>query len=380
MAKGTIKRMLIMLVIAAVIVGGLVWFQHFKNTMIARALKGQSNPPQTVSTTVAQQTSWQPTIEALGTMRASQEASLSAEVGGLVTAIHFRSGEMARVGQALVELNAAPLKAQRTQLEAQAALAAINLARDQAQLRVRAVSQAVVDTDVATLKSVQAQVAAQQALIDQKTVNAPFAGRLGIRQVDLGQYLAAGTAVVTLQNLNPMEIDFTVPQSQIDLIRIGMSAEVASSAAPGKSFSATIAAIEPQVDTNTRNLKVRARVPNLGGELLPGVFATVRVAEREPREYITLPNSAVTYNPYGATVFIVKESGKGPDGKPTFTAEQRFVTTGPTRGDQVAIVKGVEEGEQVVTAGQLKLRNGSPIVINNSVQPADNPNPQVPNS
>ncbi|MGH8800774.1 MAG: efflux RND transporter periplasmic adaptor subunit, partial [Casimicrobiaceae bacterium] len=312
--------------------------------------------------------------------RASQEASLSAEVGGLVTVIHFRSGEMARAGQALVELNAAPLKAQRAQLEAQAALAAINLARDQAQLKVRAVSQAVVDTDVANLKSVQAQVAAQQALIDQKTVNAPFAGRLGIRQVDLGQYLAAGTAVVTLQNLNPMEIDFTVPQSQIGLIRIGMSAAVASSAAPGKSFSATITAIEPQVDTNTRNLKVRARIPNPGGELFPGVFATVRVAEREPREYITLPNSAVTYNPYGATVFIVKESGKGPDGKPTFTAEQRFVTTGPTRGDQVAIVKGVEAGEQVVTAGQLKLRNGSSILINNSVQPADNPNPQVPNS
>ena len=139
-------------------------------------------------------------------------------------------------------------------------------------------------------------------------------------------------------------------------------------------------AIEPQVDTNTRNLKVRARVPNPKGELLPGVFATVRITQGEPRQYVTLPNAAVAYNPYGATVFVVKDEGKGPDGKPKLVAEQRFVTAGPTRGDQVGIVEGVKAGETVVTAGQLKLRNGSPILIDNSVKPTDNPNPQVPNS
>src|SRR5512135_2262049 len=351
MAKGTAKRMIIMLVIAAVIVGGVVGFQQFKNTMIAKAIKGGANPPQTVSTTVARESTWQPTVEALGNLLASQEASLGAEVGGLVTAIHFDSGEKVRAGQPLVELNPAPLKAQLAQLEAQSALAELTLKRDEAQLKVRAISQAAVDNDAATLKSAQAQVAAQKALIAQKTIAAPFSGQLGIRQVNLGQYLAPGTPVVTLQQLDPMEVDFTVPQSQIDLIQVGMKAQLESSALPGRVLDASVTAIEPQIDTATRNLKVRARVPNPSGDLLPGVFATVRVSEGAPREYVTLPNAAVAYNPYGATVFIVKGAGRGPDGKPRFTVEQRFVTAGPARGDQVAILKGVAAGETVVTAG-----------------------------
>ncbi|MBW4048525.1 MAG: efflux RND transporter periplasmic adaptor subunit [Proteobacteria bacterium] len=380
MTKGTTKRMIIMLIIAAIVLGGVVWFQSFKTTMIAKAIKGMANPPQTVSTTVARESSWQPTVEALGNLRASQEATLSAEVSGLVTAIDFDSGQKVHAGQPLVELNPSPLKAQLAQLEAQAALAELNLKRDAAQLKVQAVSQAVVDTDAAALKSAQAQVAAQKALIAQKTISAPFSGQLGIRQVNLGQYLAPGTATVTLQRLDPMEIDFTVPQNQIDLIHLGMKAQVETSAAPGKAYEATVTAIEPQVDTATRNLKVRARLPNPNGTLLPGLFATVRVSEGQPRDYITLPNAAVSYNPYGATVFVVKTQGKGPDGKPAFVAEQRFITTGPTRGDQVAVLKGVQSGETVVTAGQLKLRNGSPILVNNSVEPANSPNPQVPNS
>jgi membrane fusion protein (multidrug efflux system) len=380
MTKGTTKRMIIMLIIAAIVLGGVVWFQTFKSTMIAKAIKGMANPPQTVSTTVARESSWQPTVEALGNLRASQEATLSAEVSGLVTAIDFESGQKVHAGQPLVELNPSPLKAQLAQLEAQAALAELNLKRDEAQLKVQAVSQAVVDTDAAALKSAQAQVAAQKALIAQKTISAPFPGQLGIRQVNLGQYLAPGTATVTLQRLDPMEVDFTVPQNQIDLIHLGMKAQVETSAAPGKVFEATVTAIEPQVDTATRNLKVRARLPNPNGTLLPGLFATVRVSEGQPRDYITLPNAAVSYNPYGATVFVVKTHGKGPDGKPVLVAEQRFITTGPTRGDQVAVLKGVQSGETVVTAGQLKLRNGSPILVNNSVEPANSPNPQVPNS
>ena len=294
MSKGTTKRMIIMLAIAAVIIGGIFGFQQFKNTMIAKAIKGQALPPQTVSTVVAQESAWQASVEALGDLRASEEANLSAEVAGLVTAIHFDSGEKVRAGQTLVELNPSPLRAQLAQLEAQAALAELNLKRDTAQLNVQAISQAAVDTDKATLKSAQAQVAAQKALIAQKSIAAPFSGQLGIRQVNLGQYLAAGTAVVTLQKLDPMEVDFTVPQGQIDLIHAGMKARLESSAVPGKTFDATVTAIEPQLDTATRNLKVRARVPNPKGLLLPGVFATVRIAQGEPREYITLPNAAVT--------------------------------------------------------------------------------------
>ncbi|MDD5404894.1 MAG: efflux RND transporter periplasmic adaptor subunit [Sulfuricella sp.] len=380
MTPGTTKRMILMLLIAGAMVGGVVWFQHFRNTMIAQSIRASANPPQSVSTAVARESLWQPTVEALGSLSASQQALLSAEVGGLVTAIHFDSGQRVRAGQPLVELNRAPLVAQLAQLEAQAALAGTNLQRDEAQLKVQAVSQSVVDADRATLKSAEAQVAAQRALIAQKTILAPFSGQLGIRQVNLGQYLAAGAAVVTLQRLDPMEIDFTVPQGQIELVRVGMKAQVETSAVPGQTFSAAVTAIEPQVDTATRNLKVRARVPNPRGVLLPGVFATVRLTRGQPGQYVTLPNAAVAYNPYGATVFIVKDDGKGPDGKPRLTVQQRFVTTGLTRGDQVAILKGVRAGETVVTGGQLKLRNGSPVVVNNRVQPSDNPNPQVSNS
>ena len=379
MAKGTATRMIVMLIVAAALLGGVVWFQHFKQTMIAKGIKGQSNPPQTVSTIVAQESVWQPTVEALGNLRASRQANLSAEVGGLVTAIHFVSGKKVQAHAPLVELNAAPLKAQLAQLEAQAALAEINLKRDQEQLKVQAVSQALVDADAATLKSLRAQIAAQKALIAQKTVRAPFAGQLGIRQVDLGQYLAPGTPVITLQQLDPMELDFTVPQNQIDLVRLGMQAKVTTSAVPGKTYSAKVTAIEPQVDTNTRNLKVRARIPNPKGELLPGVFATARLDEGAPRRYITLPNAAISYNPYGATVYVVKTEGKGADGKPQLVAEQRFITPGPTRGDQVAILKGVNAGETVVTAGQLKLRNGSLLLVNNKVQPSNEAAPQVNN-
>ncbi|MDD5001379.1 MAG: efflux RND transporter periplasmic adaptor subunit [Thiomonas arsenitoxydans] len=394
MTKGTTKRMIIMLIIAAVLIGGMVWFQHFKGTMIAKAIKGMSNPPQTVSTIVAQESSWQPTVEALGNLRASQQASLSPQIAGVVTAIHFRSGEKVRAGQVLAQISDAPQRAQLAQLQAQVGqlqaqlnLAQITLARDEAQLKVQAISQAVVDTDRANVTSVQAQlkalaeqINAQKAVLAQATVTAPFSGVLGIRQVNLGQYLAPGTAVVTLQALDPMDIDFTVPQNQIDLVHVGMKAELTTNAAAGKTFEAKVIAVEPQINTATRNLTVRARIPNPKGELLPGVFATIRLTDGAPHNYITLPNAAVAYNPYGATVYLVKDEGKGADGKPKLVAEQRFITTGLTRGDQVAVLSGLKAGETVVTAGQLKLRNGVPVLINNSVQPSDNPNPQVPNS
>ncbi|CUA95385.1 efflux RND transporter periplasmic adaptor subunit [Thiomonas bhubaneswarensis] len=394
MTQGTTKRMIIMLIIAAVLIGGVVWFQHFKNTMIAKAIKGMANPPQTVSTIVAKESSWQPTVDALGNLRASQQASLSSQVAGIVTAIHFKSGEKVRAGQVLAQISDAPQRAQLAQLQAQVGqlqaqrdLAQTTLKRDEAQLKVQAISQAVVDTDRANLASIDAQlkalaeqINAQKAVLDQARITAPFSGVLGIRQINLGQYLAPGTAAVTLQALDPMDIDFTVPQNQIDLVHVGMNAEVTTNAAPGQIFTARVIAVEPQVNTATRNLTVRARIPNPKGQLLPGVFASVRLSDGKPRDYVTLPNAAVAYNPYGATVYIVKDEGKAADGKPKLTAEQRFVTTGPTRGDQVAILSGVKPGETVVTAGQLKLRNGSPILINNSVQPADSPNPQVPNS
>ncbi len=380
MNKGTTKRMIVMLVIAGILIAGVIGFQTFKTRMIAKAILGHASPPQTVATAVAKEERWKPTVQAIGNLRASQQASLGAEVGGLVTAIHFKSGAAVRAGQALVELDPAPLRAQLAQLQAQADLAALNLKRDRAQLAIHAISQAVVDTDAATVKQLQAQISAQKALIAQKTITAPFSGRLGLRQVDLGQVLAAGTPVVTLQALDPMDVDFNVPQAQAELVHIGMTATLRSSGAPGRVFAARVIALEPQVDPGTRNIKVRARLSNPGGKLLPGMFADLELSSGAPRDYVTLPNAAIAYNPYGATVFVVEQAGKGPDGKPAFIAKQRFVTPGPTRGDQVAILQGLTAGETVVTAGQLKLRNGTTVLIDNKVKPGDSPNPQVPNS
>ena len=377
MTKGTTKRMIIMLLIAAIVFGGIYAFQQFRNKMIQQAIKGQASPPQSVSTTVAQTSPWQPSVEAVGNLRASNGTSLASEVSGIVTAIHFDSGAMVKTGQLILELNAAPLKAQLEQLKVAVRLAKQTFDRDLAQLKMQAVSQAAVDISAANLKSALAQVTMQEAIIAQKTIRAPFSGQLGIRQVDLGQYLAPGTALVNLQKLDPIYLDFTVPQAQIDLIHVGESVTVQTNAFPNKTFTGTISAIEPQVDISTRNLKVRASIANPKGELLPGLFATARVKRGDEKQYITLPNSAIAYNPYGSTVFIVKNEGKGAEGKPKLVVEQRFVTTGVARGDQVAVVSGLQVNEVVVTSGQLKLRNGTPIFVNNSLQPSNNPNPQV---
>lgn len=376
MTKGTTKRMIIMLLIAAVVFGLIYGFQLFRNSMIQKSIRGQGMPPQAVSTTVAQMQTWQPSVEVVGNMRASSGANLSAEVSGLVSAIHFESGATVKAGQVLVELNAAPQKAQLEQLKAAVALAQQTYQRDLEQFKVQAISQATVDVDASNLKSAQAQVAAQQAVIAQKVIRAPFSGRLGIRQVDLGQYVGPGTVLVNLQKLNPMYLDFTVPQAQIDLIKVGEKITANTNALAGKTFTGQITAVEPQVDTATRNLKVRARFANPYGVLLPGLFATARVGNGGTQQYITLPNTAVAYNPYGSTVFIVN-SGKGKDGKAQMTVQQHFITTGLTRGDQVAVLSGLKGGETVVTAGQLKLHNGAPVFINNSVQPSNNPNPEV---
>jgi membrane fusion protein (multidrug efflux system) len=375
MVKGTTKRMIIMLLLSAAVLGGIYAFQQFRNKMIQQSIRGQANPPQSVSTVVAKVSTWQPTVEAVGNLRASKGTNLAAEVGGLVTAIHFDSGKVVKAGQLILELNAVPLQAQLEQMRAASRLAKQNFDRDLAQLKIQAVSQAAVDLAASNLKSALAQVSMQEGLIAQKSIRAPFAGRLGIRQVDLGQYLAAGTTLVNLQKLDPMYLDFAVPQAQIDLVRVGDSVDVQVNSFPEKIFKGTISAIESQVDIPTRNLKVRASIPNASGELLSGLFATVRVKRGGEKQHITLPNSAISYNPFGSTVFVGKGEGATADGK--LVVEQRFVTTGATRGDQVAVLTGLKVDEVVVSSGQLKLRNGTPVVVNNSVQPSSNPNPEV---
>ena len=370
-----IKRMLIMLVLVGAVLGGIFGFKAFVDAKVREYMAGAGNPPQTVSTTQAVVTPWQPQLEAVGSLRAVSGADLSLEVAGVVEEIDFKSGDNVQAGQVLLRLRADDDIAKLQSLEAVAQLSQITYDRDLKQLKAQAISQAVVDSDEATLRNNKAQVAQQKAIVDKKTLRAPFAGQLGLRQVDLGQYLGAGTTIVTLQSLTPIYIDFLLPQQAFEQIKVGQAVTAKVDAYPGKIFSGEITAINPKVDAATRNLQVRVTLENADYKLLPGMYATVDIDTGAPQRLVTLPQTAISYNPYGNLVYLVDDKGKDAAGKPLLVARQTFVTTGATRGDQVAILKGVKEGDVVVTAGQMKLRNGSPLAINNTVKPAEDPNP-----
>jgi membrane fusion protein (multidrug efflux system) len=321
---------------------------------------------------------WQPNLEAVGSLRAVKGADLSLEVSGVVDTISFNSGDDVNEGTLLLKLRSDDDQAKLESLQATADLNQITFDRDQKQFKLQAVSQATIDTDAANLKNAQAQAAQQQAILDKKTLKAPFTGHLGIRAVDLGQYLGAGTVIVTLQALDPIFVDFFVPQQAVDQLKLGQAISVKIDAFKDQTFPGEVSAINPKVDTSTRNVQVRATLKNADHKLIPGMYATVDISTGAPQNYVTLPQTAITYNPYGNTVYIVDDKGKDASGKSQLVARQNFVTTGTTRGDQVAILKGVNEGEMVVTSGQIKLHNGSTVLIDNSVQPTADASPNIP--
>ena len=370
------KRMVIMLVIVGVLLGGLVGFNFFKGYMMQKYMAGAPIPASTVTAMTADYQQWQPQLAAVGTLRAVRGVDVTTEVAGLVRSVNFQSGDETPSGKVLAELNVDSDVAQLHALQAAADLAKTVYDRDKAQLDIEVISKAQVDADAADLKSKQAQVAQQQALIDKKSIRAPFAGKLGISTVNPGQYLNPGDKLVTLQTIDPIYIDFYLPQQQLPQIAIGQKVSVSADAYKGMSFPGKINAINPRVDPSTRNVQVEATIPNAKRQLLPGMFANVKIDTGDEQRYLMLPQTAITYNPYGNTVFVIKPSEKKDEkGNAPMVAQQVFVTTGPTRGDQIAILKGVEPGAQVVTSGQVKLKNGSPVIVNNSVQPTNSPNP-----
>lgn len=370
--------MLIMLLAVGAVLGVALGYKSYVEKRTSAAMAAAGAPLQTVSTTVAGTTTWQPSIEAVGGLRAEKGTDLSLELAGLVETIEFHSGQDVKAGQLLLRLDAEDDIAKLQSLEASAQIAQINYDRDLRQLKPGAVSQAVVDNDAATLKSAQANVAQQRALIEKKRLKAPFAGRLGLRQVDLGQYLSPGTVIVTLQSLDPIYADFYVPQQEAGQLRPGQAVKLRVDAYPGRTFAGEIQAISPKVDPNTRNLQVRAVLQNPDRILLPGMYVTVTVDSGPPQRHVTLPQTAITYNSYGSTAFLIDEQGRGANGQPKLVARQVLVTTGPTRGDQVAVLTGIKDGDTVVTAGQIKLRQGSLVAVNNDVKPLDDPNPKPP--
>jgi membrane fusion protein (multidrug efflux system) len=365
------------LIIVVAVVGGLlallVGWHLLVGHFIAQAMAHNSQPPQTVTTTVVRYSDWQPQISAVGSVRAVRGVDITTEVTGLVRSVDFRSGDDAKRGQVLVRLNSDADVATLHSLEAAADLAATVYARDKMQFEAQAISQAQLDADAADLKNKRAQAAAQAALVEKKILRAPFDGRLGITTVNPGQYLNTGDKVVTLQELDPVYVDFRLPQEQLAQVRPGLEVRLTLDAFPGESFTGKINAVDPLVDSSSRNFQAEATVPNPTRKLLPGMFVRVAVLSSTQQRYLTLPQTSITFNPYGSTVFLVEKDAKG-----NRTAQQTFVTTGPTRGDQIAVLTGIKEGEEVVTSGQLKLKNGTPLDISTLAQPSDaaNPKPQ----
>lgn len=375
------KRMTIMLISLAVIFGGILIYKIVVNIMINRFMVANQNPPVTVSTMKVGYGEWQPHLIATGSLRAIRGVNVTSELAGMVQKIYFKPGANVKQGEVLVQLNADSDIAQLHSLEANAALAKITLARDQAQYRIKAVSKAQVDQDVANLKSLQAQVAEQKAIVAKKTIVAPFTGKLGISRVNPGQYVNPGDPVSTLQTLDPIYVDFYLPQQTLNNLKLGLDTLVTTDTYPGKKFTGKVTTINPIVDVTTRNVTIESTIHNPTHELVPGMFVNVSVIIGDSQQYLTIPQTAVTYNPYGEIVYIVRESkeDKDKDGKPYLIANQAFVKTGTTRGNQVTILDGLKAGDEIVTSGQLKLKNGSRIIINNKVQPPNDPDPVLPN-
>jgi membrane fusion protein (multidrug efflux system) len=371
-----IKRMIIMLIVVGIILGGIFGFITFKGRMIEEFMSSQGMPLQTVSTITANYLEWLPKLEAVGSLQAVQGANMSAEVAGIVEKIYFKQGDNVKLGTPLLQLRANDDIAKLESLKATAQLARITYNRDQAQFNVNAISKQTLDIDKANLDIAIANIAQQQALVDKKLIRAPFTGRLGIRLVDVGQYLAVGTAISTLQALDTLFVDFFLPQQALKSLAIGQKVTLNTDAYAGQTFTGDITVINPKVDINTRNVQVRASLNNPDHKLLPGMYATVNITTGQTQRYITLPRTTITFNAFGSTVYRVDTSGQDEKGKPKLIAKQSFVTTGDTRGDQIAILSGVKEGETIVTTGQIKLRNGSPVTVDNSIQPSNDATPQ----
>jgi len=372
-------RYVIVILGLIVLIGGLVAVKGSQIGMLigmGEAMKKAGPPPEVVATTQARKQTWESTLSAVGSVVTAKGVAVSNDAPGLVVRLHFDSGDMVKQGAVLVELDTSVERAQLASLRARRDLAEISVKRSTALASSGAVAQAQVDADASSFKSLTADANALVAQIARKTIRAPFSGKLGIRQVNLGQYLAPGTAVTTLEAQKASLVDFSLPQQDLQKLAVGTAVRGLLSGS-SKALEGVISAIDPSVDPMTRNIKLRASLPDPESQLRPGMFLRVEVVLPEKSEVVAVPQTAIVHASYGDSVFSSEEK-PGPDGKPRKVAQQRFVKLGQTRGDFVAIVDGLGADQEVVTAGAFKLRNGIPLKINNegSPQPSLDPHPE----
>jgi membrane fusion protein (multidrug efflux system) len=353
------------------IVGGLGFVKFSQISMLmgmGAAMQKAGPPPETVSTRKAEAQTWESTLNAIASAVSAKGVALANDAPGVVARLHFDSGQSVKQGQVLVELDSRVERAQLASVRARLGLANTQLARTNALVNEGVVAKAQVDTDEASFKGAIAEEAQLQAQIDRKIIRAPFTGKLGLRQINLGQYLAPGTTVAILESADSDYVDFTLPQVNLDKLQLGMVVRATQEGVSKEPILGQISAIDPTVDPLTRNMKVRAKFPAQDNPLSPGMFLRVAVVLPEKRTVTAIPTTAVVHASYGDSVFVVEEQ-PGPDGKPRKASRQRFVRLGDTRGDFMSVVEGVKPGEEVVSSGAFKLRNGIPLIIDNQSVP-----------
>lgn len=355
-----IKRLILVVLALGLVLGGIFGWKFYQMQQTAAQRGGP--PPATVAAEPATREQWRPSLSAVGSLVATQGVEVSSEIAGHVVAIQFESGQQVEEGQVLVQLDDRVDQAELQGLVAAQRLAEIQFERNAKLFKDRTVSRSEYDQARATLDSATAAVTSQRARIDKKRIQAPFAGQLGIRRLDLGQYLAPGDEIVSLQALDPIYLDYSLPERFLRDVELGQEVEVRVQAYPDQRFTGRIDAISPQIERTTRSVPIRATLANGEGRLRPGMFAEVRTLLPPRDDVLTLPQRAITYNPYGDSVFVVVEQ----DGQQV--AKRRQVQTGEVRQGRVEILEGVQDGEMVVSAGHNKLRNGQSVVIDNSVQ------------
>ncbi|MGQ0501046.1 MAG: efflux RND transporter periplasmic adaptor subunit [Panacagrimonas sp.] len=396
----TTKRMIIMLVLALLLFGGVFGMKYMGKKGMNEMFDSMPIPAATISAGPAKAMTWDNRLEANGTLVAVNGTNVTTEAGGIVMAIHFESGAEVKKGARLLTLDAANETGEMERLKAQAELSKLNLARREKLLKLEAISKSDFDTAQAEYNAAAASIAAQQALLAQKDIRAPFNGQLGIRQVNVGQYVAPGTPIVSLQSVDPIEFDFTLPEQHLAQVLSGQKVLVAIDAYPGTEFGGAVTAVEPRIDESTRSFRVRARLPNPDHRLHAGQFGRVKLALPGERNILAIPRTAVSYSSYGTSVFVIQKKKPAPAAEgakapapppaapgapgapaaPELEVVQRFIRVGEARGDFVAVLEGLKPDEQVATTGLLKLRNQQPVVIDNRLVPDAQLNPMPSDS